>query len=128
MSTPRLRLAGTVLSTRDARPLAAFHERLVGWPRPTDEDGWDVLRQDGASVGLSFHEDVEYGPPTWPSTPGEQQMMVHLDIASDDLGAAAAHAVACGAGRAAYQPQAGDVTVMLDPDGHPFCLFPAPHR
>jgi hypothetical protein len=45
-----------------------------------------------------------------------------LDIAVDDLAAAPARAVALGAIEAAFQPQ-DDVRVMLDPDGHPFCLF-----
>jgi hypothetical protein len=33
-----------------------------------------------------------------------------------------ADAVALGAELAAYQPQE-DVRVVLDPDGHPFCLY-----
>ena len=124
MSAPRLRIAGTVLSTRDAQALAGFYERLLGWPRLMDEPGWVVLRAEPAGHGLSFHDDVEYVRPTWPSSAGEQQMMVHLDIATDDLDAAVAHAIECGAVRAGYQPQEG-VTVMLDPEGHPFCLFPS---
>ncbi|MDW3216597.1 MAG: VOC family protein [Ilumatobacteraceae bacterium] len=127
MSRPRLRIAGTVLSTRDPRGLAAFYERLLGWPRLMDEDGWVVLRDDPAGQALSFHGDDEYVPPTWPSVAGEQLMMLHLDIATDDLDAAVAHAIECGATRAAFQPQDDEVTVMLDPDGHPFCLFPSPN-
>jgi hypothetical protein len=46
---------------------------------------------------------------------GEQQMMMHLDIGVEDLDA--------GAVLAAHRPQ-DDVRVMLDPEGHPFCLFP----
>jgi catechol 2,3-dioxygenase-like lactoylglutathione lyase family enzyme len=126
MTTPRFRHAGTVLSTRDVQALAAFYERLLGWPRLMDEDGWVVLRHDPAGHGLSFHEDCEYVPPVWPSVVGEQQMMMHLDIATDDLDAAVAHALECGAREAAFQPQS-DVRVMLDPDGHPFCLFPSPN-
>jgi len=125
VSAPRFRIAGTVLSTRDARASAAFYELLLGWPRRVDEPGWVIVRPDGAGHGLSFHEDVEYLPPIWPSRPDAQQMMVHLDIATDDLEAAVAHAVACGAEIAEYQPQ-DDVRVMLDPDGHPFCLFVSP--
>lgn len=128
MTPPRLRIAGTVLSTRDAQSLAAFYERLLGWPRLMDEGGWVVLRQDPAGQALSFHEDHEYVRPTWPSTPSHQQQMMHLDIATDDLDAAVAHAIECGATRAEEQPQADEVTVMLDPDGHPFCLFPSPNR
>ena len=126
MSRPRLRIAGTVLSTRDARSLAGFYERLLGWPRLMDEEGWVVLRDGPEGQALSFHGDEQYVPPTWPSTTGEQLMMVHLDIATDDLDAAVAHAIECGATRAAHQPQ-DEVTVMLDPDGHPFCLFPSPN-
>ena len=34
-----------------------------------------------------------------------------------------AHAVELGAEEAEFQPQ-DDVRVMLDPAGHPFCLYP----
>jgi catechol 2,3-dioxygenase-like lactoylglutathione lyase family enzyme len=127
MSAPRLRIAGTVLSTGDVQALAGFYERLLGWPRLMDDEGWVVLRDDPAAPALSFHHDDEYVPPTWPSTPDAQQMMMHLDIATDDLEAAVAHAIECGAVRAEFQPQDDEVTVMLDPDGHPFCLFPSPN-
>jgi hypothetical protein len=53
---------------------------------------------------------------------GEQLMMIHLDFGVDDLDAAVAWAVEAGARAADHQPQ-DDVRVMLDPDGHPFCLF-----
>ena len=49
-------------------------------------------------------------------------MMVHMEIATDDVAGAAAWAIECGARVADEQPQ-DDVRVMLDPDGHPFCLF-----
>jgi len=48
--------------------------------------------------------------------------MLHLDIQVDDLDAAVEHAVAAGARLADHQPQER-VRVMLDPAGHPFCLF-----
>ena len=106
--------------------LSSGLERLLGWPRLQDEDGWVVLRDGLDGPALSFHGDDEYVAPTWPSTAGEQLMMMHLDIATDDLMAAVAHAIDCGATRAEFQPQ-DEVTVMLDPDGHPFCLFPSPN-
>ena len=58
----------------------------------------------------------------WRSGAGAQQMMMHLDFQVDDLDAAVAHAVDLGAQEAQYQPQ-DDVRVMLDPAGHPFCLY-----
>jgi hypothetical protein len=49
-------------------------------------------------------------------------MMLHIDIAVDDVAAAVADAVELGATVADYQPQ-DDVRVLLDPAGHPFCLY-----
>jgi hypothetical protein len=49
-------------------------------------------------------------------------MQFHLDVAVRDLGAAVEDALALGAQLADFQPQQ-DVRVMLDPDGHPFCLY-----
>ena len=60
--------------------------------------------------------------PVWPAGPGDQQMMMHLEIKVDDLEASVAHAVAQGATLAGFQPQE-DVRVCLDPAGHPFCLY-----
>lgn len=48
--------------------------------------------------------------------------MEHLDIAVGDLDASVAWATDAGAALADYQPQ-DDVRVLLDPAGHPFCLF-----
>ena len=49
-------------------------------------------------------------------------MMTHLDIAVEDVASAVAWAVEAGATLASYQPQE-HVRVLLDPAGHPFCLF-----
>ena len=70
---------------------------------------------------LAFQTEVDHVPPTWPAVPGEQQPQLHLEIEVDDLAAASAHATACGAPAAPFQPQP-DVRVHLDPAGHPFCI------
>ena len=54
--------------------------------------------------------------------PGRPGMQLHLEVEVSDLDAAVEHAVELGATLAAYQPQ-DDVRVMLDPAGHPFCLY-----
>jgi catechol 2,3-dioxygenase-like lactoylglutathione lyase family enzyme len=115
-------LSGVVLDAPDARELAAFYHRLLGWAVARDEDDWVMLRPPGGGPALSFQTEKAYVRPTWPAGPGDQQMMVHLDIQVDDLDAAGAHAVAVGATLADHQPQ-DDVRVYLDPAGHPFCLF-----
>jgi catechol 2,3-dioxygenase-like lactoylglutathione lyase family enzyme len=114
---------GVVLSSEDPRALADFYERMLGWERNSDEDDWVTLKPPGGgTTGLSFQSEEWYPRPTWPAAPGDQHMMVHLDIHVDDLEAAGAHALACGATLADFQPQE-DVRVYLDPAGHPFCLW-----
>jgi catechol 2,3-dioxygenase-like lactoylglutathione lyase family enzyme len=120
-----MRISATVLGAPDARELAAFYERLLGWTRVADEPDWVMLRPPGGGPGLSFQTEASYRRPVWPEAAGEQQMMMHLDIAVEDLGAGVAWATAAGARSADHQPQEG-VRVMLDPAGHPFCLFPGP--
>jgi catechol 2,3-dioxygenase-like lactoylglutathione lyase family enzyme len=115
-------LTATVLGCPDPRALARFYQQLLGWPLGTDDPEWATLRPGGGSPGLSFQLETGHEPPAWPAGAGEQQMQLHLDIAVDDLAAAVATAVAAGAVEAEFQPQ-DDVRVMLDPAGHPFCLY-----
>ena len=122
MERPRLRVSAATLSAPDPRALGAFYEQLLGWTVVDDEPDWVRLVPPDGGTGLSFHIDPDYVAPVWPSAPDRQQMMVHLDVRADDLEAAAAWAVQLGATPAEHQPQ-GDVRVLLDPVGHPFCLF-----
>jgi catechol 2,3-dioxygenase-like lactoylglutathione lyase family enzyme len=119
---PRMFVSGIVLDAPDAKELAAFYQRLLGWTVQQDEPDWVKLAAPGGGAGLSFQTESAYVRPTWPAGPGDQQMMLHLDIEVDDLEVAGAHAVASGATLADFQPQE-DVRVYLDPGGHPFCLF-----
>lgn len=117
-----MELSGVVLGTPDPDALAAFYERLLGWPRIQNEEDWVKLGPPAGGPGLSFQLEDGHRPPVWPSGPGDQQMQVHLDIKVDDLVEGSRHAVEVGATVVAYQPQP-NVLVHLDPDGHPFCLF-----
>ncbi|MET8911147.1 VOC family protein [Micromonospora sp. NPDC004551] len=119
---PRLTMTATVLDAPDARELAAFYERLLGWSRGEDEPDWVTLVAPGGGAGLSFQTEPAYVRPVWPAGPGDPPMMAHLDIKVDDLDAASAYAVSVGASVAEFQPQ-DDVRVHLDPAGHPFCLY-----
>ena len=117
-----MQLSGVVLDSPDARELAAFYQRLLGWKIQDEEPDWVTLKPPGGGAGLSFQTESNYARPVWPAKDGDQQMMVHLDIGVDDLAVAGAHAAAAGAQLADFQPQE-DVRVYLDPAGHPFCLF-----
>ena len=123
---PRLTVTGTNIDAPDANALADFYRRLLGWTTRTEEPGWVVIQpasdQAGGGETLSFQTESRYVRPVWPAGPGDQQMMMHLEIKVDDLEASVAHAVAQGATLAGFQPQQ-DVRVCLDPAGHPFCLY-----
>lgn len=123
MAQPRMRISATVLGSPDPRALGAFYARLLGWTVAESQDTWVMIKPPFEGTGLSFQYEAGYIRPVWPTAPGEQQMMSHLDIAVDNLEAGVAWAIEAGATLADYQPQE-HVRVMLDPDGHPFCLFP----
>jgi predicted enzyme related to lactoylglutathione lyase len=120
--SPKMTLTATVLDSPDAQELAGFYRALLGWTARSDEPGWVALTSPDGGAALSFQTESGYVRPNWPAQPGDQQMMLHLDIEVDDLEVAGAHAEAAGAVLAEFQPQE-DVRVYLDPAGHPFCLW-----
>ena len=122
MARPPMRVSAATFSSPDVARLATFYERLLGWTRVDESEGWVRLRPPAGGPGLSFHDDEHYRRPVWPSAADEQRMMIHLDIAVTDLDAAVDWALHAGASVAEHQPQPA-VRVMFDPDGHPFCLF-----
>ncbi len=111
-----------VLDSPDAQVLAGFWQQLLGWTRGADEPDWVTLRPPGGGIGLSFQTETRYVRPVWPAGDGDPQMQIHLDVEVRDLAQAVAWAQAQGAQLADFQPQT-DVRVMLDPAGHPFCLW-----
>ena len=121
----RIKLRTVVIDCRNARESAAFYSRLLGWPITAEEPDWILMRNPAGGTGLSFQTEEDYVPPVWPEGPGRQQKMLHLDFLVDDLEAAAAHALECGAQKAKDQFLQG-VIVFFDPNGHPFCLFEDP--
>jgi catechol 2,3-dioxygenase-like lactoylglutathione lyase family enzyme len=120
---PSVRWTSVCLDCADADELASFYGRLLGW-EVTGRDGldWISMRDPAGGVGLLFQAEEAYRPPVWPERRDGQDKQLHFEIQVDDLDAGVAYAVACGARIAEHQPQQ-DVRVMLDPAGHPFCLF-----
>jgi predicted enzyme related to lactoylglutathione lyase len=114
---------GVTLDAPDGPALARFYAELLGWQYFSDDDGGASVAPSGdAGYNLGFQTEEHYVRPVWPATPGEPQMSMHLEIQVDDLPEAVAFAVGLGAEQAAHQPQ-DTVRVMLDPAGHPFCLY-----
>lgn len=60
--------------------------------------------------------------------PSAQHKMMHFEVQVDDLEAAIDAVIDAGGATATHQPRDRDpsrIRVMLDPAGHPFCLFVA---
>jgi catechol 2,3-dioxygenase-like lactoylglutathione lyase family enzyme len=128
-----LQVTSVTIMAPDPRALAEFYSRLLGRPVTTSEgpreghpaaDGWAQIRaaEGTGEVTLNFEYEEQWKRPRWPAESGAQNATQHLDIAVDDLDTATQHAVAQGAVLPEFQPQ-DSVRVLLDPAGHPFCLF-----
>ena len=113
---------GTILDAPDPVDLARFYHRLLGWPIVKEGPNWCVVSKEGTTTYLGFQRAEGYQRPAWPNVEGRQQMMMHLDIEVGDLEESVRAAVAEGATLAGFQPQE-KVRVLLDPAGHPFCLY-----
>jgi catechol 2,3-dioxygenase-like lactoylglutathione lyase family enzyme len=113
---------GVVLEAPDARALARFYSDLLSWDVASDGPNFATVGPPDGVAYLGFQTSPEYERPVWPPEPGSQQMMMHLDFEVSDLETAVAHALELGAWEAKYQPQ-DTVRVLLDPVGHPFCLY-----
>ena len=132
MPHPVMTAGAVTVAAARPRELARFYAALLGWevvaeeparPGRPPQDGWAQVEPPAGAPGmtLNFEFDEHHRRPVWPSVEGEQSASQHLDIGVDDLDAAVAWALEQGATLAEHQPQAG-VRVLLDPDGHPFCL------
>lgn len=114
---------GVVLDAPDGVALAHFYARLLGWQVFNEHGGGAaVAPSEDAGYNLACETEERYVRPVWPTVDGQPQMSMHLDFEVEDLDQAVSFALACGAELAAYQPQE-TVRVMLDPAGHPFCLY-----
>jgi catechol 2,3-dioxygenase-like lactoylglutathione lyase family enzyme len=133
MATPLPMSVGAVtISTARPGLLARFYSAMLGWPyvreeppRPGAPDGTGYALvcppDDVVGMALNFDYDPGYRRPSWPSVAGEQSVTQHLDVGVADLDSAVSWAVECGATLADHQPSE-DHRVLIDPDGHPFCL------
>lgn len=130
-------IAQVVLDTDDPRRLAEFYRQLFGLsyregdePPPSgqpDERGadWLVLRNPGG-IQLAFQYRDDYAPPTW-GEPTRPQML-HLDTVVESvaqLERQRQRAEELG-GRVMYDRRDDPeepLYVLVDPAGHPFCIF-----
>ena len=109
------------LDSSDVRRDAAFWAEVLGWEPVHTQDEYAMLSGPGGiALGLGLVEG--HVAPGWPNEHGSKQF--HLDLAVDDLDAAAQEVVGLGGSLPDEQP--GETwRVLLDPSGHPFCLTQA---
>ncbi len=113
---------GVVVDAPDVAVLARFYAELRGWKiHMMDEEDASLDPGEGVAY-LNIQRNDAYVPPAWPTQPGQQQMMLHLDFEVTDLAAETQRALELGATLPDFQPQE-NVRVLLDPAGHPFCLY-----
>jgi catechol 2,3-dioxygenase-like lactoylglutathione lyase family enzyme len=113
---------GVVLDAPDGPALARFYADLLGWRVASSEPEFATVGPPDGVAYLACQTSPEYRPPVWPPAGDAQQMMLHLDFEVSDLPVAVEAAQRSGARLADFQPQES-VRVLLDPAGHPFCLY-----
>ena len=124
-TTPVTELLAVCIDSADAAALATFYADLTGGEVTGNYPEYGYAQAEVLGSTLNFQTVADYSAPQWPGQEHPQQF--HLDFRVPDLEAAISHATALGARVAERQP-APEVgmnwRVMLDPDGHPFCLCP----
>jgi len=123
-----IRWIGLTIDCEWAEPMARFYEGLLGFEVRYLEAGgrWAQLFHPDGGVHLNIQGDARYQPPTWPEEPGELTKMMHFEVLVDDLDEALTRALELGGTEAQWQPPDRNrdrLRVMLDPAGHPLCLF-----
>lgn len=121
-TTPVTELLAFTIDCSDAGALATFYAELTGGEVTGVYPEYGYAQASVLGVTLNFQGVADYTRPQWPGQEHPQQY--HLDFRVDDLEAATSHATALGAVRAEHQPNEALWRVMVDPDGHPFCLCP----
>ena len=113
---------GIYLEAPDPHVLLVFWSAILDKPIYSEDESGGALDLLEGVAYLAVQKAEVYEPPVWPPEPGKPGMQLHLDVQVDDLDVAVEHAVELGASVSDHQPQ-DDVRVMLDPAGHPFCLY-----
>ncbi|HTW10591.1 MAG TPA: VOC family protein [Acidimicrobiales bacterium] len=108
------------LDCADPRAMAGFYSALLGWETPYCEDEYSMVSDGTISIGFGHVED--YRAPNWPDD--EHSKQYHLDLRVPDVAKAEAASQELGADVPDFQPGGARWRVMLDPEGHPFCLLP----
>jgi catechol 2,3-dioxygenase-like lactoylglutathione lyase family enzyme len=126
MGASSARLIGIAIDCADAAPVAHFYERLLGYRVLEVGPRWAQLEDPVSGLHLNIQAEPWYEPPEWPEVAGSMAKMLHLEVEVDELGGAVTRALEAGGREARWQPPDRDrerIRIILDPAGHPLCLF-----
>ncbi len=115
MTDPIGRLGAVVVDCCDPATLATFWADVLGASPDTRDPAWVTVHDPGSAVVLAFQQVPE---------PKSGKNRLHVDVQVPDLTAATAAWVALGAEAAGpvIRDEHGSFQVMIDPEGHVFCL------
>jgi hypothetical protein len=115
MSTGRVQ--AVLIDCAHPAALAGFYRRLLGGEIAESGDDYALLAADG--IAVAFQHVADEPVAGWPG--GGRRL--HLDVAVADVAAARRRLAEHGAVEPEFQPGGEDWIVLLDPEGHPFCIM-----
>ena len=114
-----MQLRAVTIDCANPVELAEFYARLTGFEVTHSSDDEAALESD-SGLWVWFQRVADYKRPSWPTQDVPQQ--IHLDLGSENLEEDERRALSLGATTASEQPGEDRWRVLLDPEGHPFCL------
>ncbi len=121
-SRPKFRLQTVCIDCADAHETADFYGRLLGWEPTIRQPNWVLMRDPGGGTGLSFQAERGYRAPRGPSSRTRRTRC----CISTSRSTTSRRRSRTRSRRARVWPitnRVERVRVLLDPAGHPFCLF-----
>ena len=106
--------------------MIALYRDMFGIQVLDKEERWAMLGDAAAGMNINIQAEDWYVPPIWPEHADAQSKMMHFEIEVEHVERAVARAISLGAREAPNQPADRDpntLRIMLDPGGHPFCLW-----
>ena len=110
----------------DFEEMIALYTGMFGIQVLDKEERWAMVGDAEAGMTINIQAEDWYVPPVWPENAGVQSKMMHFEILVENVDRAVARAISLGASEAPNQPADRDpsrLRVLLDPAGHPFCLW-----
>lgn len=117
------KLSSIIMDAKDPKGLMQFYCDLLGWEMTYESETFCALAGPDGGTALGAQLVESYRAPVWPPVPGGADTGAHCDFEVSDLEASVAMAIKLGA-KPAEEQFIDNLAVMIDPEGHPFCLYP----